>query len=582
MAINVTEVVRRAEDRKKKKSPWLPHWQVLGEYFLTRKSDFTVQRTQGDFLNRDLFDATGSKCLRTWSAAMIGSLWPDGGDSFRLKRPDNIPETTEVKKYYDKVHSILARALNDPRAGLETTLGEYMTDQGGIGTSAVAVFEGDGDVDLLFRPWDVKRMSIGEGKNGYVCYIYFEDELTVEVLIGNYGLEKVSQKVQELYKNNKRDEIVKVLIAIEPRIDRDVTKKGVLDMPVMTAHIELDTKHLLKESGFDDMSVFVGRAFKMIGEDYGRCPAMDALPDALEANAIREAVIVATEKALDPPLGVLDDGSLGGTSIDTSASAINVFRVSPGRIGTQQPIFPLYTQGDMKWTKDRIEELKQSISDHFMIDKLLDLNNETEMTLGEAQLRNKLRGMMLGSLFARQTAEVFTPMIERSFNIMLKKGRLGVMANSNEAKAAALFGEEVLIIPEAVAKAMLAGQDVYEIEYLTPAARMVQAEVTEGIINTWKFTNDVLATQPDAIDNLDPDLSLQLIAPLLGAPRAILRDKETIEKIRKVRAAAQAAAQKKQDAMDAAKMAADVSKLAPQPGAQGVDAPAMTGALASV
>ena len=41
----------------------------------------------------------------------------------------------------------------------------------------------------------------------------------------------------------------------------------------------------------------------------------------------------------------------------------------------------------MKSTKDRIEELKQSVSDHFMIDHLLDFNNETEMTLGEVNIQ---------------------------------------------------------------------------------------------------------------------------------------------------------------------------------------------------
>jgi len=106
---------------------------------------------------------------------------------------------------------------------------------------------------------------------------------------------------------------------------------------------------------------------------------MNALPDIREANVLREAVIVATEKNLDPPLGILSDGMLGGSVLDTSAGSLNVFNAS-GNIGNNNPIFPLFTVGSLQDAIARLETISNSIAQHFHIDKLIDFNNDTQMT----------------------------------------------------------------------------------------------------------------------------------------------------------------------------------------------------------
>src|SRR5262249_23259988 len=152
-------------------------------------------------------------------------------------------------------------------------------------------------------------------------------------------------------------------------------------------------------------------------------------------------------------------------------------------------------------------------------------NNETEMTLGEVNIREKFRARLLSSLFSRQIVEVFCPLIKYCFNRMLDKGMFGIFPGTKEHFDAVVNGMPALIIPQDIAAAMIRGEEVYEINFLTPAMRMVQSELMGGILNTWKFANDVAQAQPEVYDNLDEDESIKLISKYSGAPCQIIRSK---------------------------------------------------------
>lgn len=568
---------------KTQDAPWLIHYQVIAEYFLTRKADFTVNFVPGTFLNRDLYDSTGPKAGNVAAGALLGMLWPEESQNFELIKAEDIEDTIEHRDYFNKISYRLHKNMNHTQCGLSLALNEYMRDEVFFGTCGVGCFEPqrmDDDCHFLFQPWDVKRMTIAEGPNGMVNKVFYEREETVENAVIEFGVENLSRRSQDLFKQKGINLQTKVVIlhVIKPRYDRNPEGLGVYDMPVSSLYIELGENHLIKESGYDRMPVFVGRLMKNIRETRGRSFAMDALPDVLELNAIREMEIIAVEKILDPPLGVLDDGRLGANTIDTSAGAITVFNIS-GRIGNQPPVFPLNTVGDLKPTKDRIEELKQSVADHFMIDRLLDLNNETEMTAFEVNERQKLRAYVLNSLFSRQIQEVFNPLIHCCFNMELDRGHLGVMPGSDKHIQAILDGEPVLVIPPAIASAMLRGEQVYEIQYLTPAARMMKAQLASGIITGWKFLNDVAQAQPEIYDIVDEDESARLIFEYSGAPKTTIRSKESTQQIRDARAKQQAADKQFQQGIETAKAMGPLKGLAPNPGAPGVESASLSSPL---
>jgi len=549
----------RHKKLKSRKDVWNTHWQILAEFIMTRKSDFQTTFQPGEFLNDHIFDGTAIMAMRKAASALIGALWSNGAKSIRLNPPSNIQKTLEHNSYYEWVTDQMHFHMNSSKAGLSNALEEYMRDQLTFGTSGMAIFKSDmakTGTPITYRAWDVKGMSIDEGASGFVDTVYFEFEWPLRKIVERYGLENLSTELVRTWnEDGNKEKKVRILHVIEPRDITDSRKKGNRNMPWVSIHYELKTRKILLESGFDEMPIKVARFQKNINEVYGRGSGSDALPDILEVNTAKEAFTVAIEKQLDPPLGLLDDGKLGGGVVDTSAGALNVFNPA-GRLGSDNPIFPLFTVGELQSTSVHIENLQKAIKEHFMIDVLLDFNIEKEMTLGEAQIRNKLRSDALGSLFARQIVELFTPTVERSFNILLDAGLLGVVAGSPEEADLISKGIEPRLIPEQILNAMQTGQDVYNIQYLTPAMRVMQTDEAQGIAEVFDFAGAHVNVFPQMQDNINSDEAYKKFCELRGFPLDLIFPTKDVNEFRE----AQSEALEEQVELDQTEQGAEILK----------------------
>jgi hypothetical protein len=540
-------ILDRHKEMKTEKQPWLNLYQLLGEYIMTRKQHFTSNVNPGEMQNDKIFDDTAPNAVHLMAASLIGALWPNGPKTFQISMPfgleREVGDTEECKQYYQFVTKRMAEFMDNPKAGLVTSLEEYMLDQGAFGISGIGTFEQDDpEVPVIYKAVDAKNVTIDEGPNGFVDTVYIEKEFTLRQAVVEYGYDALSKARQEAYEKGDFKCKVKVLHAIQPRIERDPFGFGNADMPYASIHIDVENEKILRESGYTEMPVNVTRFWKAMGEKYGRSPGMNALPSILEANAIREATILAVEKNLDPPLIVLDDGSLGGGTINTSAGAINVFSVS-GRLGSMgaKPVEPMLIVGELQSSYARLTELMEIIKNHFFQDRLMDLNNETRMTLGEANIRNNLRGQTLNTIYTRQITELFVPMIERTFNILLRKGFLGVIKGSVEEMMLLDEGIIPIYIPDAIADRMLKGQEVYKITFVSPAIRIMQTEELTGIQQTLQTAVEVAGVKPEILDNIDMDYIIKRVAELTGAPRETIVSAEVVQKFRKARAEQQQA-----------------------------------------
>lgn len=520
---------------------WDNMFQLLGEYVSLMKQNFQSSPTSGEFLTDEIFDSTAVFAAHNSAAALLGMLWPGTAkQAIEIIPPDDLETTTDTAKFYERMTSRTCAAMDDPNANLSIALIEYMQDQLIFGTSGVGVERGDESI-LLFRPYGVKEMYVDEGRNGRVSDIYLCFNWTVKRVVAEYGIENVSEATRQKYEQNKWNELVEILIVLTQRVDFKA-EDGVLAMPVMSLHIESKADHKLKESGFSELPIKVGRFKKLNYERYGRSPAMDALPDIKEANALREAIIVATGKILDMPKGVFNDGMLGGGIIDSSAGAITVFN-SSGGVGSGPPIFDIGTPPDVSAALSRLEDLKNSIAQHFHLDRLIDFNNQNQMTFGEAQIRDQIRNASLTSLFSRQISEVLTPLITRVVNMLWQLGEFGVIKGSEQEAERAELGKKIEYIPDVLVKRIEQGEEIFSVSYKTKASNAQRAEEYMGIVDVLGFSIQAMQVDPSVRHRVDLHEGVKRISEIRGLPVGIIRENDLVEKLQDEDKQAQAGAQ---------------------------------------
>lgn len=542
---DVQRILEYYKTLQSEKQLYLPVFETLNQFVRLRKQSFIGEYLPGTFLiSGEIFDATAINANSIMSAALIGNMWPNGARSIRIVKPDSLGNTTAIENYYKTISQIAAEKMDHPKARLSLAINEDMNDLGAFGTCGIAVFANKGNKDnpLSYKVWDVKTMSIDEDANGIVDTICNEFSLTVRQVVEEYGLDKCSEQVQKLYKDGKYQEKISILHAIMPRPLAEQKEGGNTNKgkKVASYHIEMKSNHLLRESGYDSIPVVVSRFYKVPGEKYGRSPAMQAIPDILELNAVREGKMLATEKLMSPPLMVLDDGTLGAGEIDDSPNGVTVVNVS-GRISNQDPIKPLYTVGELQSVENHTEQLRQQITQAFFIDRLLDLNNDTRMTLGEAQIRNRIRGESLTSIFDRQELELFVPLIDRSMGILLDEGLLGVKDGSDEQIKQEADGQRVLTIPPEVQDLIDSGREWYKIQFISPAKRMQQAEELQGIYATMEIAAGAAQYDATVLDWINKDVMLRRATELSGGPSELINSEDTVLEVRQARAEQQAA-----------------------------------------
>lgn len=541
--MNVQDRIDQAAAMVTKRSKWDTQYQLLAELIFQTKSSFQTQYEEGEFLNDgEITESTGALALQTMCAALLGLLWPSSGRSIRAQAPYYLdPENEKIKQYYDFFTRQLAHFLDRPRARMIPTLGEYMLEEGAFGTSGIGVFGNDDYADpLLFKSFSLTGLYICEGKNGDIDTIIYKQKYEVKRLVADYGIENVHTNVRKLYESKQYSDKVDVLLTLMPRMNPDKNDKTALGMPIALYVDDQTNKHQMLESGYSEMPIRVPRFTKLPNETYGRCPAMSAVPTMLEANRVSEAYREAVEKKPAPPLMQLNDGSLGPEEIDTSANAINVFSVTNRIQSSIPPLSPIYEVGELQTTEMFITRLQQQILSHFLVDRLLDLNSKTRMTLGEANIRMGIRNDALTTILARQNIECYVPLIENAVTILFDMGLLGVIAGSMQEAELIRRGISPTYIPEEVQKAIMAGLDFYEIKFISPAARMLRDEEVQSMSMVVAQAGQLAQVQPEIMDVVDGETYLRVLREVQNADPMILNSKEKVGLIRHSRAAMQA------------------------------------------
>jgi len=301
---------------------------------------------------------------------------------------------------------------------------------------------------------------------------------------------------------------------------------------VKQSKVNVNTKPLVHD-GFYEFPYPTAR-WNTIGSDiYGIGPGSRALPDIRRLQEMEKSFLMGTHKAVDPPLygparlrGKLN--SLPGGYNYYSNPAEVVTELHPGRL-------------DFAGVSAAIERVEQRLRRIFFNDVFLTANrdpNATPYKATEVLERRQEKMLRLGPIIERLQNEFLQPIIERGFNIMLRKD---------------MFPE----LPPDLAQYLDQG---YNISMISPLAVAQRSVALDSITSFLSFIGQAAQFDQSIMDNVNVDEAARTMARISGVQYGVLRSQDEVKKIRNDRSKAMAAEKQKQEQIQNAMLQSQLNK----------------------
>lgn len=512
-------------------SPWRKRYMDVSENILPVSGRFTENRNNADKNFNSIYDSTGTSALGTLSAGLMAGMTSPARPWFRLSTSDpGLLKFAPVKLWLNDVTRIMQSVF--ARSNTYRSLHSMYEELGLYGTGASIMLD---DFENVIHHFTLTagEYRLATNYKGEVDCLYRECQKTTAELVKEFGKDNCSVAVRNMFDNGNLDAYVPIVHLIEPRADRDVTKRDKLNMPWRSLYFEKGANNpelYLREGGFKNFRVLAPRWATWGSDVYGISPAMYALGDVrqLQHQQLRKAQgidymvkppLIFPTTAKNQPLDYLPGGA---SFVDMTA---------PGGVRSAFEV-----NLNLQYLLEDIRDVRERVNGVFYVDlfKMLAQNDRGQMTATEVAERHEEKLLMLGPVLERQHNELLSPKVEMTFARMIEAG----------------------IVPTPPPE--LQGKDL-QIEFVSMLAQAQRAIGTNGIDRFVMSLGTIASFKPDVLDKFNSDEWADVYADMLGVDPSLIVADEQVALIRKDRAQAQAAAQQAAMAESMSKSAANLA-----------------------
>lgn len=269
-------------------------------------------------------------------------------------------------------------------------------------------------------------------------------------------------------------------------------------------------------------------------EVYGSSPAMDALGDARALQLQQKRKAQAIDKHVDPPM--VAHPSMRN-DMPSALPGMTVFSEQNTGFAPAYTIKP-EIQALMLDIQEIQERIKIAMYENLFL--MISQSDRREITAREIDERHEEKLLQLGPVLERLNDEVLDNLIDRTFNIMVRR--------SQPYWEGKLMGTPLLPPPPPE----LAEIDL-RVEYISIMAQAQRMVATGGLERTVAFVTSIAGIDPDARDKVDFDQLIDEYTQSQGIPPTVVRDDKVVAEIRAARAEQAQAAQAAQQMPEMAK-----------------------------
>lgn len=477
-------IMRRYDAARARRRDWEALWSQAYEYALPQRNGFSGAQPGARQTDR-LYDATALDAVEQLAASLLGNLTPPWTQWFGLKPgPDLTPVQAEALAPALEKAAKTIRAHFD-RSNFVVEMHQCYLDLVVGGTAALVVEENaPGSFSALkFSAVPLHRITLEEGADGFLDSSYRTLALTMAQLHERYP---EADLPASLMRRGEKD----------PQLTFEVLEAvtagamGAFDYHVCL--IDAGNPVVLQTGRFAQSPLIAFRWLKSPGEIYGRSPVMKALPDIRTANKVVELILKNASIAVTGIWQADDDGVLNPANIELKPGSI-----IPKAVGSKG-LTPLEMPGRFDISQIVLDDLRGRIRHALMTDKLGPIS-ASRMTATEVLERSAEMAMLLGATYGRLQAELLTPLVQRAFNILRRRGE----------------------VPDV----RLDGRYV-ELDYRAPLAR---SQGQRNVQNTLSWIQSVIAMGPEAASAINLPEAARFLGEALGVSSDLIRKDITVK-----------------------------------------------------
>ena len=512
---------QRLEQMRNTRLGWWAHWAQLAEMFLPRRYRVFVTPNQwrGSQINSAIVDETGVLAARTMSSGMLSGLTSPTKPWFKLgldSEPAN--DFGPVKSYLAECERRMMRVMQE--SNFYQALAQMYQDLGVFGSASVIIYEDAEDVIRCYNP-ALGEFFFGSSARLDIDTLAREFPFTTTQCVQAFGLKNLSTSTQQLYRNGGASRETEIVIQhmIEPNTpiyDQGSEKELGYLVPKKFLYREVyweqsssgqaNDGSVIKVSGFNE-TPFLGARWDVTSNDaYGRSPGMDALPATRQLQIEQRRKAEAIDKMVRPPMNA--SVSMKNEPMSIMPGAINyVADLSSSGFAPAYKIEP-----NIQEMKEDISEVQSRVKSIFFNDLFLMISSlDTVRTATEIDARREEKLVQLGPVIERFENEVLDEAIERIFAIMSRRGLLPPP-------------------PPQIAGATI------NISYVSMLAEAQRAASTTSIERLLQLAGNLAAVDPDIMDNIDLDQTIETYADLLSIPPDLIRPSVVVAQMRAAKA----------------------------------------------
>ena len=542
-AEQIKEIYRRFKwGRDLRDSYRRPEWEKAAKFISPAHGRFLHSRdtipAKGKVDRSKILNNTASRAMAIAVAGIKGGLVPHSLKWFKLGLYDEDLENWDpIRDWLATCEKVMYSVFN--RSNFYEASYMPFHEQMAFGTGPFQIDEHPNAI-IHCDPWTIGEYVLMNGPDRMVDTSFRERWFTIRTLAMKFGESKLTTRSQNMMRNNP-DQFVKVIQCIKPREDYDQHKVDNLNMPFASIWFEEkgNEDKILGESGYQTAPAMFPRWLTIAEDPYGSdCPGLSSLPDIMMLQSYERDAALGLALQTRPPMNI-PSNTVGRLSLFPGANN----RVSGKENEQVSRTFDF--DFDLDHIEQKIINVERRIKEGFYNDLFLMLldSEKSGTTAYEIAKKNEEKLVLLGPVVERQNNEFLTPVIDRTFDICMRRGMFPPVPD------------------ELVRDAESRGEGELNIRttYISLLAQAQKAVGIQGIERTLGTISGLVQMFPEVRHKVDAMKVVDEVADLQGMNPKLIRSTDEAEKMY---SAEQQAVQQAEQAQQMVEMSGAAKNLA--------------------